>query len=210
LDLPFYLEDVSIYAITYVRNPIDRFISHYFYHRNDRSNVAPHAKELTLKDYIDYALVQGGQQGYINGQTCYLTDFLDKPGLSYIRKLIDNGRLLLFPIDTFDLSCLLLEELHARHFKDCSYIRLNVSKRDQVVTEADRSNISRFVERDFELYQIAQEFLSSRIKNFFSEEKKLREKLRNFHKRCERRRMKNQFQSFLYPIYQSAREMLKI
>ena len=74
----------------------------------------------------------------------------------------------------------MLETLYARHFKNCSYIRLNVSQKDTIVTEESRNLVRRFVEGDFELYRMAQENLDSLIEKYIPEQGAWRDRLDNF------------------------------
>lgn len=208
LDLPFHLDSVWIQIITHIRNPVDRFISHYFYHRNNQEiNTVPAAKTLNFRDYIQYALIEGHQAGYINGQTRYLSGSPDKLGLHKIKKLLDDGHLLLFPVDRFDESCIVLERSYPNYFNNCAYVRVNISRKDQVVTEEDKNIIRQFIDYDSELLQMTHVFLDSLIKNYFAEEDDLKKALAEFRGRCKKLERKGQLISFLRPVHRSLRKI---
>ena len=114
----------------------------------------------------------------------------------------------MFPLESFDESCIILETLYPIHFKDCAYVVYNVSTRDQLVEHKHRDLINEFVCHDVELYRMAQAFLDSLINKHFPEAGSMENALDNFVKRCEKQRRKNQLQSLLLPVYLKMRGVL--
>lgn len=210
LNLPFELAGVSIRAITFVRDPVERFISHYFYHRNSPTNYNPIAKQLDLDSYIDYALAQEHQKMYVNGQTRFLTGWGDETGLHHIRQRVKQGHVLLFPLDRFDESCVLLERIYPGYFKNCAYVRRNRSLPDQAVTAAARQRIGQYAPLDFELLQLAQEGLTDLCGLNFSTETELEQALTNFYRRCRRQERRAKiYQGLIRPAIALVRRFLK-
>lgn len=150
LDLPFQREDLDITAFSWIRDPIERFISHYFFHRN-HTNITPKAKELSLEDYIEWGLEEGNQEAYVNGQIKFLTggDF------SLIEKKVEEGKLLLFSLSKLKESQYFLVQNYPDHFIDWRVRKKNASKKDQEISPALREKIAPFVEKDLRLLELA-------------------------------------------------------
>ena len=151
LDLPFYDDNFNTTAITWIRNPIDRFISHYFYHRN-HTNLVPQAKKLDMDNYITWALDEGQVQSYINGQCRFLSRDRD---IDKIVQACKNKNLFLFPLDNTDTSFNILNTLWSDTFKKIKPQHINVSKKDQSVTQEQRERIQQHVKKDEKLLEIA-------------------------------------------------------
>lgn len=152
LDLPFYRGDLDIQAFTWVRDPIDRFISHYFYHRN-HTTLVPEAKTMGILEYTDWALEQGNQPMYINGQT----QFLSGGSLATIQEKVQNGKLLLFPLSHLQESFYTLAEKYPDTFQFFMLKNMNVSKKDQSLPNKLRDKILPFVEEDLKLLELARQ-----------------------------------------------------
>ena len=132
--MPYDLPQTNIISITFVRDPVERFISHYFLHRNHKVNWVNEAKILPISKYIEYGLEEKNQPMYINGETRFLTGFPNQEGLERVKKQAQKGQFYIFPLSRFDESCLLLERLFPQQLKDCSYPKYsNVSQKDQKV-----------------------------------------------------------------------------
>ena len=65
--------------------------------------------------------------------------------LNYIQEHIDNRSLLLFPLERFDDSLVILNKLFPDYFKDISYKKENISKKDQLVSKENRDSISKLI-----------------------------------------------------------------
>ena len=128
LDLPFSDQDIDIQAFTWIRDPIDRFISHYFFHRNHTASV-PEAKTMNLLEYTEWALKHRNQQMYINGQT----RFLSGGSLKTIRSIVTDGKLLLFPLSKLQESFYTLSDKFPETFSDVVVKIRSVSKKDQSI-----------------------------------------------------------------------------
>lgn len=200
LDLPFDDPKYDITAITFVRDPIDRFFSHYFYFRNHRTNRKYLARELNLNDYIKYAFEDGNLKSYINGQTLFLSGDSSSKGLDYVKKKVKTGNLLIFPMKRMKESLMLLEKLYPKYFKDCSFAIENTSKKDQEITDEMKKRIKPYTLVDYALLDYSNEFLDKLLKENFSE-KELKEKLVDFEKRSNIQEIKRKiFDGILNPL----------
>ena len=152
LELPFDRSDLAVHAFTFVRDPVDRFLSHYFYHRN-HTTLVPQAKALTLSDYVDWALADGNQKMYINGQV----KFLAQGNLDLIRCATAENRLHLFPVSHLEDSLLTLRNMFPDEFSYTDIKTRNVSKKDQTIPNDLRDRVLPYVADDLALLALAAE-----------------------------------------------------
>lgn len=151
LDLPFQRSDLELHAFTWIRDPVDRFVSHYFYHRN-HTTIVPEAKTMELPDYTLWALRDGHQEMYINGQT----RFLSSGGLDVIRQTVADGHLLLFPLTRLADAIYTLTQQFPQDFADLEIESKNVSKKDQNLPENYRDLVLPYVSDDLELLAMSE------------------------------------------------------
>jgi len=157
VDLPYDCSRYRLQVSTFVRDPVDRFVSHYFFHRHHTDGVAE-AKELELDSYIEWALRDGHQQMYINGQTRFLTGAASSGSLEALKSLLKRGFLLL-PLSRYNEALLILSELFPDSFVQVEGETRNVSTRDQKVTDDQRERIRDFCKIDSELCRLAEDSL---------------------------------------------------
>lgn len=149
-DLPFVRKDIELFAFSWIRDPVDRFVSHYFFHRNHTSLV-PQAKSLDLDAYVGWALEEGNMPAYIDGQV----RFLAAGSMSRIEELVAAGRLLLFPLDSLAASFATLAERFPNDFTDIRVETKNVSEKDQSLPAGLRERILPHVQKDLKLLEMA-------------------------------------------------------
>ena len=152
LDLPFYREDLDLQAFTWIRDPVDRFVSHYFYHRN-HTVLVPEAKRMDLLEYVEWALKRENKEMYINGQT----KFLSRGSPETIQSRVDEGKLLLFPLSKLQESLYTLGQRFPDLFKNVNFRNKNVSKKDQALPDNFRELILPYVEKDMCLLEMAKQ-----------------------------------------------------
>lgn len=152
LDLPFYRKDLDIKAFTWVRDPVDRFVSHYWYHRN-HTNLVPEAKTMDLLEYTEWALKYEHQKMYINGQT----RFLSGGSVETIRSMVKDGNLLLFPLSKLQESFYTLSHKFPEIFVDLKIKNKNVSKKDQTLPDNFRELILPYVEEDLYVLELSRQ-----------------------------------------------------
>jgi hypothetical protein len=152
LDLPFDRDDLDLQAFTWIRDPVDLFLSHYFFHRNHTSLV-PEAKSMNLLEYSEWALKYENQQMYINGQTRFLSGGL----LEIIKTKVVDGRLLLFPLSKLQESFYTLGHRFPNVFVDSKVRSRNASMKDQPIPDNFRELILPYVEDDMKLLELARQ-----------------------------------------------------
>ena len=186
LDLPWDHEEASIHAISYVREPVERFISRYFFHRHFEE-VNCIAQRMNFREFANAELVDQYVHPQTNSQIYFLNGGRGNEDMSVIEKALASGRGLMFPIERFDESCICLERLHPTVFSDLSYVRANVSKRDTDISATDRQFAHRYLKQDEPLFTRAHEFLDQTLARAFRSDEDRESALAEFKDRCSRR-----------------------
>ena len=194
LDLPYESEFVNIKAFSYVRDPVDRFVSRYFFHRHFEE-VNCIAQRMSFREFANAELI--GQQAHpqTNSQIHFLTCGRSTEDLSLIENSLATGKAFLFPIERFDESCICLEKLDPVAFPDLSYVRSNVSKRDADISDSERALVHRYLKIDQPVCDLADDFLNQTLTTTFDSMEQRQAALAEFKDRCSRR-----FDNFWPPI----------
>ena len=97
LNLPFDVSDRNIIAIAHVRDPIERFVSSYFFERTEPFEFIPAVKTTTLSQFIE--LVASGNLKFpvelvrattLCSQALYLTDLTDQAAMQQIESSVGS------------------------------------------------------------------------------------------------------------------------
>lgn len=157
LDLPWDNQSLFLRAFTWIREPAERFISHYFFHRF-HTDWVPEAKKYNLKDYTKWALIDGNQPNYINGQLMHLSQ---QKNLGEVSDCVEKSRLYLFDLKQLDLSVNGLNLIFPGYLHGRIQKTKNVSKKDQIVDNDLKELIQSQMLLDFKLYDMSQQFTMS-------------------------------------------------
>ncbi|MFK7767768.1 MAG: sulfotransferase family 2 domain-containing protein [Mariniblastus sp.] len=186
LDLPFQHEHASVFALSYVRNPVDRFISRYFFHRHFEE-VNCIAQRMSFREFANAELVEQEVHPQTNSQIYFLNGGKSFDDMTIINEALETGKAFLFPIERFDESCICMERMFPTVFSDLSYVRANVSKRDAEITDEERQLAHRYLKSDDPVFQLAEDFLDKMLKEAFHSEDDSKSALAEFKDRCSRR-----------------------
>ena len=186
LDLPFGHPHADVRALCYVRDPVERFISRYFFHRHFEE-VNCIAQRMSFREFANAELVEQYADPQTNSQVYFLNGGKGFEDVSVIRQAMATQQAHLFPIERFDESCICLEKLYPEEFKDLSYVLVNVSKKDAKVSEEDRQFIKDFFKNDFQLMDMANEHLNRLLEQCFPTSLERETALEEFKDRCSRR-----------------------
>lgn len=183
LDLPFESEIADVRALAFVRNPVDQVISQFnFQKANPRRKTD--VLEMTIEEFVERKFGRAGnrsmglQSNRIRGQ---------KSGrdLEAIKKLLDDEKLFLFPLEEFDLACACMEARFPEEFGSMEYeIANRSSKRDQP-DEMIRQKIGELVSADFDLHNIATWFVSTMATSVIGSPTTQAARLNEFRRRCQ-------------------------
>lgn len=187
-DLPFNMTDVDIYGLSVFRDPVDHFLSGYFYGRHHPNNINLKAKLMNLDEYIQDYVKRKKFCGFHFHQSCYATGLPHQEAIEKIKSLLEEEKLYALPISHFDEGCLMLETKFPQHFKDCSYIRKNVSKKNQKITEEQKQKILEIdrtgFQLEYELLNFIEKKLESNLEQLFDQKEKRKLELKKFREKC--------------------------
>jgi len=194
LDLPYNSPFANILALSYVRDPVERFISRYFFHRHFEE-VNCIAQQMSFRDFANAELIEQHAHPQTNSQIYFLNGGKSSTDISLIKDAIGTGKALLFPIERFDESCICLEKLYPESFSDLSYVRANVSKRDAGISAENRELVLRYVKNDLAVCDYAEKFLNQTLARAFNSTEEREAAMSDFQDRCSRR-----FDNFHPPV----------
>jgi Sulfotransferase family len=191
LDLPFDSKRFDFRAICFVRDPVERALSLYFYtHRMAKLNtgyVPPESPQEFFKTIL------GGEDDvrFCNAQFRFLcSNQMNSLTMEDIESLAEKGKLLIAPVSRFDDACLLLEKTYSEHFKNASYgRRSNVSRKSQEVPAEIRSALENLNARDLELFRFAGEFFEATFLKQFPNPGLIESVRKHFQSRCSKMRL---------------------
>ena len=186
LDLPYDHPDARVMAICFVRDPVERFVSRYFFHRNFEE-VACIAQRMSFRDFANAELVNGYAHPQTNSQIYFLNGGRSFDDMSLIQSAIATGQAYVFPIERFDEACIALERLYPDSFQDLTYVKTNVSKKDTVIDEEDRQFVAGHLATDQPLWDFSSECLEAALKQAFDSLDARQTRLEEFRETCSRR-----------------------
>lgn len=159
--LNYETSDHNVIAATFVRDPVEHFLSADAYMRRTHY---PGIEPLSLSQ-VARSILAGEEHGllrpwFVKGQLRHLDPQLD---LDRLRRLVDSGHLYLFPVEGFADACLLLRHRFPEHFTATGFRVKNRSPRS---AEADPKVVELLREHrsgDFELHALAQRLLDQQL-----------------------------------------------
>lgn len=187
-DLPYDSGVAEVLGIAFVRDPVDRFVSSYTFQQNPNYRGG-FAHETSFDDFCLQALDKEDNPLWRNGQTYVLGNGRTEEALGRITQRVKQGRLALFPAERFNESCMALERGFPHDFGDCSYAgAANVSPKKETVTEAQRQSISRYMDLDNRLLELAHESLDASLHSLFPDSSECKDFNSDFAARCAKKR----------------------
>jgi hypothetical protein len=168
LNLPFDVPEGKVTAITLLRDPVSRFVSHYFFHRNNR-DYRLHPKLRTIDEFASDCFQEDGESEYSNYQVKRLAGFVSvepEEMLEFTRQKINARQLLAFPLGRLDEVCIVRERLFPQLFP-CHMERVNASQRDHEPSERTLELIRSRQEADYHLIRTANQQLDQLLSEVF-------------------------------------------
>lgn len=186
LNLPFDCPHADVRALCFVRHPVDRFVSRFFFHRNFEE-VNCIAQKMSFRDFANMELIEKYAHPQTNSQINFLNGGLGNDNLEAIRAAIESGKTILAPIEKFDAACVCLEKNYPDCFKDLSYVRVNTSNRSDLIDPGDRDFVADQLAADLPLMDLAERQLEQWISETFESVAQFQDSLEQFKERCSRR-----------------------
>lgn len=186
--IPFDSDD-RLRAFSFVRAPMEKAKSAYFYLRTRAESCETHPAKL-LSPYEYFRQPLSGQRRDSFWVDSSQVDWLvgvDNASVCQVIPHLEKAHLHLFPTERFDESCILMEKLWPQYFTDCSYrSRVNASTRDRQITAADMTAIEAlpFFRRDAELHKLANDHLDTLLAKHIGGSVELASALDEFKDRC--------------------------
>lgn len=186
-DLPYDKKDAEVIGISFVRNPVNRYISSYNMGIGERYR-SDYAKQHPFDIYCDRTLVKYANPMWRNGQTFVLGGSGTEEGLAKVAERMQKGQLIVLPTERFDESCVMLERKFPDDFKDTSYIRLNISKQQASVSDSQRAVVAKYMDIDFKLLDLANNYLDSALDQLFPSMSAREQYVEDFRRRCKKKK----------------------
>jgi hypothetical protein len=189
LDLPETAAGRKTVALAFVRHPLERVLSLYFYDLQlARENGVELARDPA--EYFFGLLREQGQKRFFNGQSRHLlrgVETADPRG--WLHQQCATGRLLLLPVEEFSTALLLLEKLFPNDFSNTAYTgHLKVSRRGQEVPPELLSGMEEANAEDFALHRLAAETFSQLVREHLGGPEEIAALRHSHEERCARLR----------------------
>lgn len=188
LDLPFDSGRFDFRAFAFVRHPVERALSLYFYSFRLEKENPGYIPPGKIEDFFAPILQNKSDGRFFNGQTKFLAGNRGAlPPEAELRKLIQEKRLLLIPTERFDEGCMLLESRFPGHFRNASYGKTgNRSDRNQAVPESLRNELEAANREDRALYELACETFQNSVSEELGGPEQIAARKQDYDLRCRR------------------------
>ena len=212
-DLPYDYLDAEVIGIAFVRKPVDRFVSSFKYMKDKNYRGGFH-KNVSFNEIFSRTFIEVDNPWWRNGQTHVLSGQIsNRDALRTIIKLVEKGRLILLVTERYDESCIVLEKLFPIEFKDCSYVKYNVSPMKIKLDERQHKAVAEYVKLDNKLHKIANQILDSELERLFPQPKEKDKYLSAFKEKCRKKqrnhRISNKLNSFENALKKSSLNHIK-
>ena len=188
LDLPYDSDLARPIAVAFVRDPIQRFCSHYRYVNQHQRSWDPTAQRHSLDEYTHLAI----EEGWLNtqrhlSQLSQLCGARGQSGFEQVQQVANSDQVLLFPVERFDDACVVLERLFPQELGDCRYSqKINQTRPGANLSEECHKRLQQAIEpEEFELTRWADEQLDLLLARLFTSPSQYTKALVEFKKKCE-------------------------
>ena len=168
LDLPWASSEFDFRVISFIRDPIDRLYSEYRYIRKAGiADATGLARDSTSFNAFATRICEN-DNAQVKGQSQYwfLTNGA-KMGRAEINKLVDEGKLLIYPTHGLDEASVLLKSRFPSAFRDASTRTLNINPNQRspsVVLEAEvREELKKRLADDYWLVDLSNRCLDNHV-----------------------------------------------
>jgi hypothetical protein len=211
LDLPYDSPRFTFRAFSFLRHPVERALSLYFYSfRMARENPG-YQPPGSIEEFFAPILDKKTDGRFFDGQMQFLSN--QKPAawpLEKIDRLMAEQRVLLAPCERFDDACLLLEHRFPHAFRNAAYGRSrNRSDRREPVKEDLRQRLAEANPRDMDLYAMVCDRFAAAVREELGEGPVLEAKRHDFTERCRRQALHDKWAERAWKLRQKIGERLR-
>lgn len=168
LDLPWDSNQHSIYAIAFVRDPIDRAVSLFYYLQKLAADRGGEVRN-NPNEFFNHIMNSDTDEKklYSNAQYNFLGRFVENVvSLNQLLQHVDSGHLVIAPMERFDDACLVLEKIHPDYLSDMSYPgKQNIAQRGCALSESTLKLLRKNNELDIKIYEWTQTVFDRQFQN---------------------------------------------
>lgn len=195
LNLPFESQRYDLKAITFIRDPVQRALSHYFYSFRMSKLNPGYEPPKTVEIFFENILRSAECRRFCNGQFRFLTSNssfdIDLRG---IENLVRNGYLFLAPVERFADACMTLERTMPVGIKNAAYgSKRNVATRHEEVPDYIIQMLKERNKIDYDLHKLAHKCFDEIFSATFKNRIDVDEARMLFDKRCNIIRIREYF-----------------
>jgi hypothetical protein len=186
LDLPETAAGRPVQALAFVRHPLERVSSLYFY---DLQLARENGVELARdpRAYFEQLVREKRQKRFFNGQTRHLLRGVEQADpLAWLRGQCTRGQVLLLPVEHFSKALLLLEKLYPRDFPNTAFTgKLKTTARPQEIPDELLQEMEAANAEDMALYHLATESFDHLVQENLGGEEEIAALAQAHSARCE-------------------------
>jgi len=155
---------------TFLRDPFERLCSEYF-HNRERVHYIPEARQLSLDEYLQWAVLDNHRPANTN----YQCKWLSGGGGRELSRMLTPAEIVsalsgrLYPLERMDEVLILLQHQHPDLFRASAYLPLNATPRCERASEKMEQEIRRLNQEDAELLQMSNRLLDEQLAATFAE-----------------------------------------
>lgn len=170
---------------TFLRDPFERLCSEYF-HNRERVHYIPEARQLSLDEYLRWAVLDNHRSADTNYQSKWLSGGAGRAmgttltPAEIVRAL--NGRI--YPLERLDEVLVLFKQQHPAMFQDSAYLPLNATPRSERASEKLEQEIRSLNHLDAQLLEMSNRLLDEQLAVTFAEPGSLEAALDTMKQQC--------------------------
>jgi len=185
--LPYEAPGIHCIAFSQVRDPVERLVSHYFFHRTHSENFFPEINNMSLVEYFDWSVVDGNAPEIANYQSWFLTGYHDERSREVIDALTRRRWLMVFPLSRFDEMLIYLQARFPNEFRDCRYSVKNWGRTRQkmahsTLPETRVQAMKEYAAHDYRLLDVAHRQLNQLLCEYVGSTEEIKRRLNQLRK----------------------------
>lgn len=178
-------EVAGLNPFTFVRDPFERLCSEYF-HNRERVHYIPEARQLSLDDYLRWAVLDNHRPADTNYQCKWLSGGAGRELSTPLTpaEIVSalNGRL--YPLERMDEVLVLFQHQYPAIFQASAYLPLNVTPRSERASRKLEEAFRSLNHLDAELLQMSNRLLDEQLAATFAERGSLEDALTTMRQEC--------------------------